>query len=149
MRADGPAVEIRLCRHPPVASALEMLGAHLSGQYAGERLRDRHHTLLPRTHAWVAAPVDRLEEEARVVIDEIVETPRAHGPAGDDAARPVRLAGARDDALVDQVDEGLRDHVGVDAEMAPVPQVAEHGVGHAPEPDLDGRAVADDACHIA
>src|SRR5262245_26541346 len=149
MRADGPAVEIRLCRHPPVEPALELLGAHLSGQVDGERLRDRHHTLLPREHLGVAHPVDRLEEEARVVIDEIVEAPRAHGPAGDDAAWPVRLACARDDALVDQVDEGLRDHVGVDAEMAPVPQVAEHGVGHAPEPDLEGRAVADNACHVA
>jgi len=61
----------------------------------------------------------------------------------------VGFADARDHTPLDQLDEGLGDHVGVYAEVAPVGEMAKHLVWDASEADLERRAVFDDACDVA
>ena len=82
-------------------------------------------------------------------VDEVVEPARAHGQAGDDLAPVDALARAGDDAAGDQIDERLGDDVRVDAEVAPVPEEAEHLVGHPAQADLQRRPVVDDARDVA
>ena len=58
--------------------------------------------------------------------------PAGHHPAGDDARG-------------DEVDDGLRDDVGVDREVAAVDEVGEHLVRDAADADLERGAVVDEA----
>jgi hypothetical protein len=142
-------VEVWLGGDPAVQRALEDVGAYLSGQIDGECLGDRDHAFLPREHLGIAHAVDRLEHETRIAVDELVQPTRTHGPAGDDLAGTVGLADARDHAALDQLDEGLGDDVGVNAEVAPVGKVAKHLVRDASEADLERRAILDDARNVA
>src|SRR5262249_61343961 len=60
---------------------------------------------------------------------------------GDDLV-PVRsLARARDDALLDQVDEAVREQLRVDAELAVAVEQGQHRVRHRADASLERRAV--------
>jgi hypothetical protein len=59
------------------------------------------------------------------------------------------LARAGDDASLHQVDQRLRDDVRVDTEVAPLTEKAKHLVRHAPQADLQGRAIVNDPRHVS
>ena len=61
----------------------------------------------------------------------------------DDLAAVERLALAGDDAGLDQVDDGVGEHLGVDAQVLLVLEELEHGLGDAADAELDRRAVLD------
>ena len=92
----------------------------------------------------IADLVDRQEHERGIVVHEVVEPPRSQAVAGDDPVAMVRLAATRHDAGLDQIDNAVGDDVAVDAEVAAVLEMAQRLVRHAPEPDLQRRAVVDD-----
>ena len=81
--------------------------------------------------------LDRVEGEALVAADQVVQPPRAH--------RPARHHPAGENARGDEVDDGLRDDVGVDREVAAVDEVGEHLVRDAADADLERGAVVDEA----
>ena len=89
------------------------------------------------------------EREPRVVIHEVVEPPRPQAVAGDDPVAVERLAAAGHDAGLHQIDHAVGDDVAVDAEVAAVLEVAQGLVRHAPEPDLQRRAIVDDGGDVA
>ena len=83
-----------------------------------------------------------------IVVDEVVEPPRAQAIAGDDAAVVARLAATGDHAGLDELYDPVGYDVTVDADVATVPEMTQRLVGNAPEPDLQGRAVVDDRSDV-
>jgi len=67
-----------------------------------------------------------MKSEARIIVHQVVQAPRAH--------RPARRDRARDDPRRDEVDDRLGDDIRVDRELAPVAQASQHLVRHATEP---------------
>ena len=90
-----------------------------------------------------------MEREQRVAVDQPVEAFAADAEAGDDLALMDGLAPSGDHALLHQRHDRIGDHVGVDAEVAPVLEVPHRLAGNAAEADLQRGAVADDAGDIA
>ena len=136
-RRERAAVEGRTRRQAAVELAVEPLHADLPAEVDGEGLGDRDHPRLRGDHRGVADVLDRVEGEALVAADQVVQPPRAH--------RPARHHPAGDDARGDEVDDGLRDDVGVDREVAAVDEVGEHLVRDAADADLERGAVVDEA----
>ena len=134
-------MEVGPGRQPAVQLPVEQLGAHLAGEVDRERLGDRHHAFVPGDLRRVADVLDGAQREPLVGVEQVVEPPGAHRPAADH--------GAGDHAPLDQVGDGLGDHLGVHGEVVPVPQVLEHLVGHAAQTDLQGRPVVDEAGDVA
>ncbi len=85
----------------------------------------------------------------RVVVDEVVQAPRAHEERGHHLAGVEALAGVGDDALVVEVDDALAEHLGVDAEVVLLVQEHEDGVGDAADAELQAGAVLHEAGDVA
>ena len=79
----------------------------------------------------------------RVVVDVVVELARAEAEAGHDLAAVQRLARAGDDAGLDQVNDAVGEHLGVDAEVFLVLQERQQRLRNAPDAQLDRGAVLD------
>ena len=141
--------EIGLGRYPAVELTLELIGANLAREIDGEGLCHRDHLVIRCDRLELADTLDGLKFESRVVIDKVVEPFRSHAVAGYDFARMQGLLPACDDTFVDEVGHGFRDHVGVNAEISTVVEVFQHFVRNPSEPDLQRRAVVDNACDIA
>ena len=99
--------------------------------------------------ARVGDHVDRLEREQRVAVDQVVQSPGTHGEAGHDLVALARLPPPGEDALLQQRNDRVGDHVRVDAQVPAVGQVLERRVGDAAQADLQRRAVLDDAADVA
>src|SRR4051794_21603329 len=84
-----------------------------------------------------------MQLDARVVVDEVVDALRADDERADDLASVQRLAGASDDAGLDQVDNAIREQLGVDPELVVVPEGRGCRVRDRPNPELERRAVLD------
>ena len=135
------AVEGRSGGNAAVEHPVQPLGRDLAGQVDAERLRHGDHPLPVLDDGRVADVVDRMEGESGVVVDEVVEAPRAH--------RPARRDRAGDDARGDEVDDRLGDHVRMDRQVAPVGQVGQHLVRDPPQSDLERGAIVDQTCDVA
>ncbi len=134
-------MEVGSGRQAAVLQAVEPLGADLSRQVDRERLGDRDHPLVPGDLHRVADVLDRVHGEAVVGLEHVVEPPGAHRPAADH--------GPGDHALVDELGDGLGDHLGVHGQVTPVLEVLKHLVGHPAQPDLQGRPVVHEARDVA
>src|SRR5262245_9595365 len=83
------------------------------------------------------------ELDAGVLVEKLEQPPRADRARGDDLV-PVRsLARARDDALLDEVDEPIREQLRVNAELAVAIEQPQHGVRHGADASLERRTVRD------
>src|SRR5262249_51053138 len=129
--------------------AFKLVHAHLSGQVDREGLGDRHHARIGCDLFRIADPIDRQEQKMGIVVDEVVEPPRAQAVAGDDAARGARLTAPSDHTGLDELDYSIGYDIAMDAEISVALQMAQGLIGNAPEPDLQGRAVLYDRCDVA
>lgn len=82
-----------------------------------------------------------MEREARIVVHQVVEAPRAH--------RPTRVDRARDDASGDEVDDRLSDDVRMDRQLASVGQASQHLVRYSTETHLKRGSIVDQPGDIA
>ena len=142
-RAGRAAVEVDLPADAGVESRAERVGADLAGEVDLQRGVDRHHLVLLADDERVVDVLGRVEGEQRVVVDVVVEPLGAHAEAGDDLAAVERLAAAGDHARLDQVDDAVGDHLGVDAQVLLVLEELQHRLRDAADAELDGRAVLD------
>src|SRR5262249_24423579 len=94
-------------------------------------------------------PIDRQEQKMGIVVDEVVEPPRAQAVAGDDAATVARLTAPGDHAGLDELHYSIGHDIAMDAEISVTLEMAEGLIGNAPEPDLQRRAVLYDRCDVA
>ena len=130
----------------PDVAAGRRLAVDLAGEVDLDRRVDgvqRSERGRARGASWVY--VDRPHRQRRVVVGPVVEAGRAEQRAGHADAGVDLLALVRDDAGLDEVDEGVADEAGVDAEVAAVVEAGEHGVGRAADAELDRGAVGDRA----
>ncbi len=84
---------------------------------------------------------------ARVVVDEVEEPARAHGLRDVHAAAVDALAGAGDDAALDQRDAGV-DQQRVQREIAVIAERLQHRLGNRADADLHGGAVGHQRGHV-
>jgi hypothetical protein len=77
-----------------------------------------------------------------------VQAPRAEREGGDRPARHEGLPAVGDRAGLDQRQDAVAQHLGVDAEVALVLQLHHHRVGNAAIADLQGGAVVDQLGHV-
>ena len=89
----------------------------------------------------VVREVDRAHLDHRVVVDEVVQAFRAHQERGHELARVALLSRPGDDAGLDEVDDRVREHLGVDAEVALVAERQRGGGRDAADAELEGGAV--------
>ena len=140
-RARRAAVEVRLAADAGVELGAERVGAHLAGEVDLEGGVDGHHLVLLADDERVVDVLGGVEREQGVVVDVVVELLGAHAEAGDDLAPVGGLLGAGDDAGLDQVDDGVGEHLGVDAEVLLLLEELDHRVGDAADAHLEGGAV--------
>ena len=111
------AVEIHLPADAGEEFRADGVGADLAGQVNFQRGVDGHHFVLLADDGRVVDVFGRMKREQRIVVHVIVNLLRAEAEAGDDFAVVNRLAFAGDGAALDEFDEIVGDHFGVDAEV--------------------------------
>ena len=147
--AGGAAQKLALGGNATVEVTVNLVGAHLARQVDRERLRHRHHLVLGRDRTGVAHHLDRLEGKQRVAVDQVIQTPRPHGETGDDLAGLLGLAPPGQDAVFEQRNDRVGNHIRMNADVLAIRQVFEGFIGDAPQPDLQRGAVLDDAADVA
>ena len=124
------------------------VGADLAGEIDLDRGVDRHHPLDLADGVGVVRAVAGQKLHERIVVDEVVEPPRAADEARHDPARADRLAAVGDHAGLDERDDAVGEHLGVDAEVAVAAEPGEDGVGDAADAELQAGAVLDESGHV-
>ena len=114
----GAPDEVHLAADPAVQPVTDRVGDDLAGQVDLDRRVDGDHPAERPDDVGVVGEVDRAHLDHRVVVDEVVQPLGAHQERGHDLAPVALLAGAGDDAGLDQVDDRVGEHLGVDAEVA-------------------------------
>jgi len=94
-------------------------------------------------HVRVVHVLGRVKREHRVVVDELVELLGAEAEAGDNPTAVDALARPVGRPAFHEVDDPVRDHLGMDAEVLFIFEKAEQGLRDAPDAHLDGRAILD------
>ena len=84
-----------------------------------------------------------MELDLRVVVDEVEQPPRAVDEGCHRAVRVHVLVAIGDHAVDLQVDQAIREHLGVHAEVELVAEAPQHGVGNAADAHLQRRAILD------
>ena len=108
---------------------------------------DRHELILLGDPPRVVRVVDRPELDPRVLVQEGKELPGPHG-AGRHGLTAVRaLTCPGDHPALDEIDEALREELGVHAEFAMVVEKTEHVLGNRADADLQRGAVGDSLGH--
>ena len=103
----------------PLYSRWPIESAHdLAGQVDLDRRVDRDHPAERADDVGVVGEVDRPHLDHRVVVDEVVQALRAHHERGHDLAAVALLARPGDHAGLDEVDDRVGEHLGVDAQVA-------------------------------
>jgi hypothetical protein len=133
-RARCALQEFHLRGQPAEEVTVGLIDTDLARQVDRDGLCHRDHLVLGSQRAGVADDFHGLEAEQGVAVDQVVELAAAHGEAGDDLARLMRLAAPGQDAFFEQRDDGVGDHVAVDADVRAVGQVLERFVGDPPRP---------------
>ena len=112
------AHEVHLAADARVERVADRVGDDLAGQVDLDRGVDRDHPAERADDVGVVREVDRPHLDHRVVVDELVQAGRAHEERRDDLAAVALLGGAGDDAGLDEVDDRVGEHLGVDPEVA-------------------------------
>jgi hypothetical protein len=120
-----------------------MVGHDLPGEVDLDRRVDGGHPAERADDVGVVREVDLAHLDHRVVVDEVIQPLAAHQERRDDLAAVALLERARDDAGLDEVDDRVAEHLGVDAEIALAVQGEGGGGRDRADPELDRRAVGD------
>ena len=142
-RQGGAPDEVHLPANARVDAKADRVGTDLTGQVDLERRVDRHDLVVLADQRRVVGAVAGMELDERVVVHEVVEALGADDEARDDASGVDALAPVGDDARLDQIDDAVREHLGVDAEVVLVVEAAQHGVRDCADAHLQRRAVLD------
>ena len=141
----GAAHELQLAAGAADVAVAGGLRGRLALQVDLRRVVDRHDLVVLHDVVRQVGVVDRAAQDVRVAVDHVVEAARAEREGEDDLAGVERLARAGDEAGVEQVDQAVDQHLGVDAEVpdAAFRQQGADRVRHAADADLQAGAVLD------
>ncbi|OPZ59249.1 MAG: hypothetical protein BWY87_01098 [Deltaproteobacteria bacterium ADurb.Bin510] len=151
------AHEIDLAADAAVETEAQRIRTDLAGEVHGQGRVDRHELVVLGDHEGIVGVAAGMEFEERVVVDIVVEPAAAHAETGDHLAGVDLLLAVGDDAGLDQVDDAVRDDLGMDAQVAFVEQVWKDRAGNAADTGLDrglvldqvGDVLADALDHVA
>lgn len=124
-----------------VDGVAEGIGADLAGEVDLECGVDGDDAIVFPDQAGVVRAIAGVEFHERIVVDEIEDFLRSGDKAGGDSARVDGLSGVRNGAGVVQIDQTVGEHFGMDAEILPVVEAGENGVGDSADAHLQGCAV--------
>src|ERR1035437_307263 len=147
--AGGAAQKIPLPADAAVGSAAHGVRADLPGEVHFDGRVDGHHAVVLGDHERVVAIGGGVELEDGVIVDKIEQCLGPEHKSRDHFMRMQRLPLAVDDAGLDQLDDAVGKHLGVDAEVLVVPQQGQRGFGDAADAGLNGGAVGDQSRYVA
>ena len=140
-RAGCAANEIDLPAEAAVGPRADGVGAHLAGEIHLNGGVDGHHAVVARDGERIVRVAGGPHLEDRVVVHELEQAARAERKADENLAAMDLFAVAGEDARLDQVDDAVRAHLAVHAEVFMVAEAAEHGVGHTADSGLKNGSV--------
>ena len=143
-REPGAADEVHLTTDTAVEPVADRIGDDLSAKVDLDGRIDRDHPAERPDDVRVVREVDRAHLDHRVVVDEVVQPPRAHHERGHDLPAVALLSSPRDHPGLDQVDDRVVEHLGMDTEIALAAQGERRRRRDRPDPELDRGAVGDE-----
>ena len=143
------AHEVRVAADAAVQPFADRVGHGLSGQVDFDGRVDGHDPVVLGNDPRIVGVLGRVHFDHRVVVQEVEQLLAAGGETADDLALVQRLVLAGDHALVDQPNDAVGEHLGVDAQVVAVGQFGQHRVGQPADAQLQGVAVRDQAGHVA
>src|SRR5690606_21621487 len=113
----GAAHEVHLAADAAVDPGPDRISHHLPGQIDLNRRVDGNHALDPADFPGVVHDIGRVKLDERIVVDEAGDPGGAQRERGHDPVSPGRFVLAGDDPGVHQVDQAVREHLGVHTEI--------------------------------
>ena len=144
-RARRAVHEIHLAADARVDRVPDRVGADLAGKVDLDCRIDRGHAVVLADDRDVIRAIAGMELDQRVVVDEVVEAAGAGDERGNRAPGMDSLEPIGDDAALDQIDQPIGKHLGVDAELVLVGQPSQDSIRNPANPQLQRRAVLDEA----
>src|SRR5205085_3188213 len=129
-RQRGPTHEVYLPTDAAVLNRADRLGADLPCQIHLQSAVDRHKMVEPADDLGVVGVGNRVQLDRRIVIDEVHQALGTHDKTADHLAAIDGLAGAGDHPSLDEVDNPIREHFGVNAQITTVGQYLQDGIGN-------------------
>ena len=120
----------------------------LAGQIDLERRVDRDDVVVLADPRGVVGVIAGMELDERVVVDEVVEAPVPMTKLVTIRPGCTCLCRFVIDARLDQIDDAVREHLGVDAEVVLVEQAPQHRVRNRADAHLQRRAVVHQPRHV-
>lgn len=124
-----------------VDGVAEGVGADLAGEVDLERGVDGDDAIVFPDQACVVRAIAGVEFDEGIVVDEIEDFLGSGDKAGGDSAGVDGLTGVGDRAGVVQINQAVGKHLGMDAEVLPVVEAGENGVGDSADAHLQGGTV--------
>jgi hypothetical protein len=114
-----------------------------------QRRVDGHHAVVLRHYKWIVGVRDRPELKARVLVNAIEQALRSQDEGHDCLAAKERFPLSVQHARLDQIDNSIRTHLGVNAQVALVAEALENRFGDAADAGLQRGAIGNERGHIA
>jgi hypothetical protein len=143
------AHEVDLTADPGKKTPQQRIGRHLPGEIDRQRRVYRDHPIVARDHQRIVGEVAGPHFDRGVVVHPVVQALAAHHERSDDLARQKCLQPPGDGARFRQLEHAVREHLGVNAEISPIPELPRDGMRNAPDAGLQRRTVRDEARHVA
>ena len=142
------AVEIHLSADAGEKLGADRIGANLSREVNLQRRVDRHHFVLLADDERVVDVFGGMKREQRIVVHVIVNLPRAEAEAGHDFAAINGFAVSGDGAALDEFDDVVGDHFGVNAEVFLVLEKPKHRLRNAANAEFNGGTILDEGGNV-
>ena len=84
----------------------------------------------------------------RVIIEKVHQAVGPHDKTGDHLAAIAGLAGPGNDSPLDEVDHPIGEHLGMDAQVTPIGQRLQRGIGNGADAQLQRRPILDQLPYI-
>ncbi len=147
-RERGATHEVHLAADARIDAEADRVRADLARQVEFERRVDRHDLWVLPDERRVVRAIARMELNGRVVVHELEQASRSGDETGDGPSPMDVLQFVRHHAGLDQIDDTVREHLRVDAELVLAEQAPQRGVRNRADPHLQRRAIGDQGRHL-
>ncbi len=133
--------EVEHSRHAGIMVVRARIHCHLPGQIHHTDNVERHHPVVGCDDSRIVHIVGGMEFNAWIVVKKLVKVSGSDGKTGHQFPLIQSLDLVGDDALAGEFHESVGKDLRMDSEIILVPQGLQHGMGDAPQADLQGGAV--------
>ena len=143
VRQSRPANKVHLPTHARVLPTADGVRAHLTGQVDLDGAVDGDNLGILPNHRRVVDVANVAHQHQRVLIDKVIQPPRAVDKACNDTPRVGHFLLAGHDAALDQFHHTIGKHLGVNAQAPVIKKRGQHRIRNRPNPHLQRRTVFD------